>query len=66
VSETNLHQRVPSKLDVFIVVTYEQTSGVYRLFAYSEQSVPAYGPALAANNKFTDVNVLREFLLTKG
>lgn len=51
--------------DVFAVVTFEKTTGLWRLWVYSEESVPAFGPSIPHPNTFSDVQEFREFLLTK-
>lgn len=51
--------------DVFAVVTYDGAEDCYRLWVYSEESVPAYGPALPRPNVFHNAQQFRMFLLTK-
>ncbi|CAJ0583257.1 unnamed protein product, partial [Mesorhabditis spiculigera] len=50
---------------VFAVVTYEEKGGIWRLWVFSEESVPAFGPSIPYPNTFTDTAEFREFLLTK-
>ncbi|VDD92868.1 unnamed protein product [Enterobius vermicularis] len=39
---------------VFAVVTYEEKTNAYRLWVHSEETVPAFGPALPYPNVFAD------------
>ncbi|KAF8385428.1 hypothetical protein PRIPAC_74570, partial [Pristionchus pacificus] len=50
---------------VFAVVTYCERTGVWRLWVFSEDSVPAFGPSIPHPNTFTDPARFREFLMTK-
>uniref|UniRef100_A0A915CAG8 GTPase-activating Rap/Ran-GAP domain-like protein 3 n=2 Tax=Parascaris univalens TaxID=6257 RepID=A0A915CAG8_PARUN len=50
---------------VFAVVTYDEKIECYRLWVFSEETVPAFGPALPRPNIFHDPQKFREFLLTK-
>ncbi|KHN85420.1 GTPase-activating Rap/Ran-GAP domain-like protein 3, partial [Toxocara canis] len=50
---------------VFAVVTYDEKMKCYRLWVFSEETVPAFGPALPRPNVFHDPQKFREFLLTK-
>lgn len=52
-------------LDVFAVVTYEDRTGTWRLWVFSEETVPAFGPSIPYPNSFTDQAEFREFLITK-
>ena len=47
------------------MVTYEESTGLWRLWVYSEESVPAFGPSIPHPNTFNDPVQFREFLLTK-
>ncbi|PAV76655.1 hypothetical protein WR25_23381 [Diploscapter pachys] len=50
---------------VFALITYEESTGLWRLWMYSEESVPAFGPSIPHPNTFSDPVQFREFLLTK-
>ncbi|VDN56741.1 unnamed protein product [Dracunculus medinensis] len=50
---------------VFAVVKYDKESDCYRLWVFSEESVPVFGPTLSYPNTFHDLQLFREFLLTK-
>ncbi|CAI4233182.1 unnamed protein product [Auanema sp. JU1783] len=50
---------------VFAVITYEAPTHLWRLWVYSEESVPPFGPSIPNPNVFSDTAVFREFLLTK-
>lgn len=50
---------------IFALVTYDPSMATYRLVLHSAESVPAFGPPLPLNGKFTDFVTFRDFLLAK-
>jgi len=51
---------------VFALVTHQPEDRSYRLYVYSEESVPLFGPSLSHSCVFHDHDEFREFLLVKS
>ncbi|XP_014661632.1 PREDICTED: GTPase-activating Rap/Ran-GAP domain-like protein 3 [Priapulus caudatus] len=60
-----LFKALYAKVDIFALVTYNRQLDAYRLWVWSEEAVPLFGPTLPCPPLFQDPQQFRDFLLVK-